>query len=81
MRRDFWYQIYNLKKTGKTILVTTHNLDEVEYTDSVVLIHRGKIILKGEPDELQRQHRKDSFQDLFKEAILNFDKGELKQDE
>jgi len=44
----------------------------------VVLIHKGKIILKGEPDELLRQHHKDSFQDLFKEAILNFDNLGLK---
>jgi len=69
MRRNFWQDIYSLKKEGKTILVTTHNLDEVEYADRIVILHRGNIIVEGEPAQLVRQHGVDSVETLFKEAV------------
>jgi ABC-2 type transport system ATP-binding protein len=73
VRRNFWMEIYQLKKKGKTILVSTHNLDEVEYADRIIIIHRGNIIIEGEPSELQIHHHKDSMEDLFKNAILDHD--------
>lgn len=69
VRRDFWQEIYSLKKRGKTILVTTHNLDEVEYADKIVILHRGKIIVEGEPEILLAKTGKDSIEELFKEAV------------
>lgn len=68
-RRDFWMQIYNLKKAGKTILVTTHNLDEAEYADRVIVIHRGRIIRQGEPFMLLEREGVDSMESLFKRAV------------
>jgi len=73
VRRDFWFEIYRLKKEGKTILVSTHNLDEVEYADRMLIIHHGNIILQGEPDALQKLHKKESVEELFKDAILDSD--------
>jgi ABC-2 type transport system ATP-binding protein len=70
-RRDFWMQIYNLKKAGKTILVTTHNLDEAEYADRVIIIHRGNIIRQGEPFMLLEREGVDSMESLFKRAVEN----------
>jgi len=69
MRRNFWQDIYGLKKNGKTILVTTHNLDEVEYADRIVILHRGNIIVEGEPSQLVREYGVDSVETLFKEAV------------
>ncbi len=68
-RRDFWMRIYGLKKAGKTVLVTTHNLDEAEYADRVIIIHRGNIILEGEPFALLEREGADSMETLFKRAI------------
>lgn len=68
-RRDFWMRIYELKKTGKTVLVTTHNLDEAEYADRIIIIHRGNIILEGEPFALLEREGADSMETLFKRAI------------
>jgi ABC-2 type transport system ATP-binding protein len=68
-RRNFWMQIYNLKRSGKTILVTTHNLDEAEYADRIIIIHRGKIIKEGEPFALLEQEGVDSMEILFKRAV------------
>jgi len=69
MRRNFWQDIYNLKKQGKTVLVTTHNLDEVEYADRIVILHRGNIIVEGDPVALVSKYGVDSVETLFKEAV------------
>ncbi len=69
VRREFWKDIYDLKKTGKTILVTTHNLDEVEYADRIIILHHGKIIVSGEPGTLLKEHGKNSIEELFREAV------------
>jgi len=69
VRRDFWFEIYRLKKQGKTILVSTHNLDEVEYADRMLIIHQGNLLMQGEPEQLLKEHGKDSIDNLFKDAI------------
>jgi len=68
-RRDFWMQIYGLKRAGKTVLVTTHNLDEAEYADRVIIIHQGRIVREGEPFALLEKEGTQSMETLFKRAI------------
>lgn len=68
-RRDFWMQIYGLKKAGKTVLVTTHNLDEAEYADRVIIIHQGHVVRAGEPSALLENEGTESMETLFKRAI------------
>jgi ABC-2 type transport system ATP-binding protein len=75
VRRNFWLEIYKLKSRGKTILVSTHNLDEVEYSDRLLIIHKGDIVLEGEPQELLQFHQKESIEILFKETIINNEKA------
>ncbi len=72
VRRTFWLEIYNLKQQGKTILVSTHNLDEVEYADRLLILHRGNLIVEGEPQELLKTHQKESVEHLFKDAIIDY---------
>jgi len=68
-RRAFWMEIYNLKKMGKTLLVSTHNLDEVAYVDRIMMIHRGKKLVEGAPDDLLETYQKESVETLFKDLI------------
>jgi len=75
VRREFWFDIYDLKKKGKTILVSTHNLDEVEYVDRLLILHKGNLIMEGEPDKLKRKHNVSSVEELFKGAILNYEEN------
>ena len=70
-RRNFWNEIYGLKKRGKTLLVSTHNLDEAEYCDRIIIIHNGEIVASGEPEGLLRQKRKANIEELFQDAIKN----------
>jgi ABC-2 type transport system ATP-binding protein len=70
VRRNFWFDIYRLKKQGKTILVSTHNLDEAEYADRILILHHGNLLMEGEPDLLLQQHGKTSIHQLFEDAIM-----------
>ncbi|MFO7928865.1 MAG: ABC transporter ATP-binding protein [Candidatus Humimicrobiaceae bacterium] len=52
-RRNVWEIIENLKKKGKTIILTTHYMEEAEkLCDRVGIIDRGKIIAADTPDNL-----------------------------
>jgi ABC-2 type transport system ATP-binding protein len=52
-RRDFWSLIRTLKAEGRTILLTTHYLDEAEaLADRVAVINKGEIIEVSTPAEL-----------------------------
>ena len=49
-----------------TILLSTHILPEVEKTcESVILIYQGQVAAKGTLDEVSRQHRGASLEDIF----------------
>ena len=52
-RREVWNVIASLRKKGKTVFLTTHYMEEAEYlADHVAIIHKGKIIAEGSPEEL-----------------------------
>ena len=48
-RRDFWKILYDLLKEGVTILVSTAYLDEAERCTRIALIHKGAILIEGDP--------------------------------
>jgi ABC-2 type transport system ATP-binding protein len=52
-RRNFWDLIYAMAQEGRTILVTTHYMEEAEFCDRLVLIYQGRIIAQGTPGELK----------------------------
>jgi ABC-2 type transport system ATP-binding protein len=52
-RRHAWDTIRSLKELGKTVLLTTHYLDEAQaLADRVAIIKDGRIIVEGAPQEL-----------------------------
>jgi ABC-2 type transport system ATP-binding protein len=53
-RRAMWEQVRKLAARGKTILLTTHYLEEADALASrIVVIQRGKVIAEGTPQELK----------------------------
>ncbi|MBL8058137.1 MAG: ABC transporter ATP-binding protein [Anaerolineales bacterium] len=52
-RREFWGLIYAMAKTGVTVLVTTHYMDEAELCQRVGFINRGQLIALDTPDQLK----------------------------
>jgi len=56
-RRDVWEAVKALKAKGKTVFLTTHYMDEAYYlADRVDIIHRGKIVAEGTPEDLINQY-------------------------
>lgn len=56
-RRSFWKLIDNIRRQGKTIILTTHYMDEAEkLCDELVIIDSGKIIDQGSPRQLLVKH-------------------------
>lgn len=52
-RRDAWEMIANLRSLGKTVLLTTHYMDEAQHlADRVAIIVQGRIVALGHPNEL-----------------------------
>jgi len=52
-RRNAWETVRNLRRLGKTILLTTHYLDEAEQlADRVAVLREGQIVRVGRPSEL-----------------------------
>lgn len=51
-RRDFRAILLSLLEEGVTILMTTPYMDEAERCDSVVMLHKGRKLVEGDPREL-----------------------------
>jgi ABC-2 type transport system ATP-binding protein len=57
-RRAAWEMIRGLRDLGKTVLLTTHYLDEAQaLADRVGIITNGRIVVEGTPEELRSQER------------------------
>lgn len=52
-RRNFWKLINEYSGRGTTVFVTTHNLDEAEFCNRIVLLDSGRIVAEGSPSELK----------------------------
>jgi lipooligosaccharide transport system ATP-binding protein len=57
VRHLIWTRLRKLKASGKTLLLTTHYMDEAErLCDQLVVIDRGRIVTQGSPQGLIREH-------------------------
>jgi ABC-2 type transport system ATP-binding protein len=60
-RRNAWEVIKGLAELGKTIFLTSHAMDEVQYlADRVVIIAEGRIVAEGTPDSLMGRKQADT---------------------
>ncbi len=69
-RRNFWQLIEDIKGRGKTIVLTTHYMDEAEQLcDHLVIVDRGQIIAQGSPAQLLNEHFQHVFVCLDRQAL------------
>jgi len=65
-RRATWKFIESLKNQGKTIILTTHYIEEAEaLSDRVGIIDYGKLIELGTPKELMEKHKAKNLEEVF----------------
>jgi ABC-2 type transport system ATP-binding protein len=56
-RRNLWDIVHSIKASGKTIVLTTHYMEEAQHLcDEVAIMDHGRIIAQGSPEKLIRSH-------------------------
>jgi ABC-2 type transport system ATP-binding protein len=69
-RRNFWELVQSIKARRKTIILTTHYMEEAELLcDEIVIMDRGRIIAQGAPRRLLHEH--------FAEVLLELPRQEF----
>ena len=59
-----------VKQNGVTVLLSSHNMLEVDYLcDRVALVNKGKIVLEGKPSELKQQHGSQNLEEVFAKVV------------
>ena len=65
-RRRTWEYIAALKDQGKTVILTTHYIEEAQsLSDRVGIIDYGELVALGTPDELMAEHEAKDLESVF----------------
>ena len=65
-RRRTWEYIGSFKDQGKTVILTTHYIEEAQaLSDRVGIIDYGELIALGTPEELMQEHEADDLEAVF----------------
>ncbi len=71
MRKGVWDTVLTIKeKTGMTILLTTHYMEEAAKADEIVIMKDGRVLLKSSPDKIKSMYAQDSLVLFSDEAKL-----------
>jgi ABC-2 type transport system ATP-binding protein len=65
LRLSIWKELYRLRDAGKTIVVTTHVMEEAEKCDQLAMVRDGSILISGSPAELKEQYSITSLEEVF----------------
>jgi ABC-2 type transport system ATP-binding protein len=65
LRVELWRQFHELADDGKTVLVSTHVMDEAERCDELILMREGRIVATGPPRTLLEQTEAESLEQAF----------------
>ena len=72
-------EMLKLKAEGKTIILSTHNMESVEaLCDEIALINKSEVVLQGSVYDLRNQHKKDIYK--FRLLTHEFDNEHLQLD-
>lgn len=65
LRRDLWNLFHKLADQGKTLLISSHVMDEADRCDSLFLLRDGQILAGGTPQELKARANTDEMEEVF----------------
>jgi ABC-2 type transport system ATP-binding protein len=58
-RQRIWDLLYAVGAEGRTILVTTHYVEEAERCQTIGFMHQGRLIASGSPEQCKAELRED----------------------
>ena len=79
-RRELWALLHEFVHDGMTVLLSTPYMDEAERCHRVALVHRGRLLLEGEPHVLLEEFAADraapppTFETLFLDRLEQADR-------
>ncbi len=68
LRQKIWEELRAQASLGKTILMTTHVMDEAERCDKVLLLRQGHFVAQGSPSEIKEKYNSTSIEEAFIKA-------------
>jgi ABC-2 type transport system ATP-binding protein len=68
-RRELWELLHGFVESGMAVVISTPYMDEAERCSRVGLVHEGRLLLEGRPQELLARSGKASFEELFVSEI------------
>lgn len=68
LRQQIWQELHRLSQAGKTILLTTHVMDDAEESDSLLMIRNGVTIAQGQPKQLIKDFNVNNIEEVFVKA-------------
>lgn len=69
LRENLWALFHRLNDAGKTILISSHVMDEAERCDILLLIRQGKVVAQGTPAELCEQTGASTIEQSFLKIV------------
>lgn len=65
LRRDLWKLFHHFTAQGKTLLVSSHMMEEADHCDELILLRDGAILAKGTPEQLRQETGLENMDSLF----------------
>jgi ABC-2 type transport system ATP-binding protein len=65
LRRDLWKAFNELAEQGKTLLVSSHVMDEADHCHDLLLLRDGKLVTTGTPADVRAQSGKQDLDEAF----------------
>jgi len=65
LRSEFWEFFHRLTTSGKTVVLTTHYLEEANRADRVVFLNAGRVLASGAPAEVKSRTGTGNLEDAF----------------
>jgi ABC-2 type transport system ATP-binding protein len=70
LRRDLWKAFNELAAQGKTLLVSSHVMDEADHCHDLLLLREGKLVAAGTPASVRQQSGRQDLDEAFL-ALIN----------
>lgn len=69
LREKLWRRFRRLARSGTTVLVSSHVMDEAERCDDLILLRDGRLLARGTPRTLRRRTKTETVGDAFLKLV------------